>query len=637
MATAGGDLGFYIGSFVDDAAATAYFTDRTYNQAAGYVYWNSTDSELKMWSSAAWITIGGGGGGGNDSLPDITNVFFVDKTSGSYPADGTIQFPYNSIDAAYNAAAASTPTKTNPAVVYVYPGVYTEQVTMDAEWIWIKGMTQGGEGIMANPGSGPSGVVLTATSDPVLTVTEENLGMEGVMVTSATTGVRGVAASTVAGNVTFRDCRFEDTGNFTAVRVDLVSGAGNYRFVNCDFAGQQADAIAAQSAFGGYFECRGCRIYNRVDIDGVNTGTSAKVLFTNCAFGEPEEGDFGGIDISDAGADIVVDDCYFSSGAVGQGCITIFAVARVVVQNCNLRSSASGASSCIYINADPDITVLNCVMETRTASADIRRFSSTVTNAIIRNNVMTNGMDRTIQTVDPIKRVGGDIDFYEDIIEAVASIPAAGEAIVQLNEDVAIGSALAPPSAAITVDGQGFALSAGAGQPIMTIGAGDVITFKDIALVGSIDINGSGAICKFLENVVHTGLVDIIAGDAGTGFFCKDSVLTGDSTDQYCIRVADADPVVNIWNSYLQGDAGDPAIWMDTVTNDNIQVAFSTVLHGDGGANQAMQVSAAQQPDFNGHHNAWTEDTDTGAYNNRVAAAQRQDTIDANVEFSWLK
>jgi hypothetical protein len=57
MATAGGDLQTYIGEYANDAAATAFFTGKTYNQARGYLYWDSTYSVLKMWNGSAWIRV----------------------------------------------------------------------------------------------------------------------------------------------------------------------------------------------------------------------------------------------------------------------------------------------------------------------------------------------------------------------------------------------------------------------------------------------------------------------------------------------------------------------------------------------------------------------------------------------------
>jgi hypothetical protein len=57
----GGDLGFYIGSYATDAAATAFLTGRGYTQARGYEYWDSALSQLKKWDGAAWGQITGAG------------------------------------------------------------------------------------------------------------------------------------------------------------------------------------------------------------------------------------------------------------------------------------------------------------------------------------------------------------------------------------------------------------------------------------------------------------------------------------------------------------------------------------------------------------------------------------------------
>jgi hypothetical protein len=57
MATAGGDLQTYIGDYADDAAATAFLTGGTYNQARGYLYWDNTYNVLKIWNGVVWIRV----------------------------------------------------------------------------------------------------------------------------------------------------------------------------------------------------------------------------------------------------------------------------------------------------------------------------------------------------------------------------------------------------------------------------------------------------------------------------------------------------------------------------------------------------------------------------------------------------
>jgi hypothetical protein len=78
----GGDLGFYIGAYANDAAATAFLTGRGYTQARGYEYYDSTNSVMKKWDGSNWQQLSGGlsntynfGGGGSG---DIASMTFVD-------------------------------------------------------------------------------------------------------------------------------------------------------------------------------------------------------------------------------------------------------------------------------------------------------------------------------------------------------------------------------------------------------------------------------------------------------------------------------------------------------------------------------------------------------------------------------
>lgn len=65
MAAAGGDLEHYIGQEAGDAAANAYFSSRTYNQARGYLYYDTVASGLKIWDGTSWLDLTAAAGGGS--------------------------------------------------------------------------------------------------------------------------------------------------------------------------------------------------------------------------------------------------------------------------------------------------------------------------------------------------------------------------------------------------------------------------------------------------------------------------------------------------------------------------------------------------------------------------------------------
>lgn len=66
--------------------------------SAGEIYYNTTDSELKVYSGAAWSALGGGGGGGSITVGDTapasptSGSLWYNSTSGRtfiYYEDGT--------------------------------------------------------------------------------------------------------------------------------------------------------------------------------------------------------------------------------------------------------------------------------------------------------------------------------------------------------------------------------------------------------------------------------------------------------------------------------------------------------------------------------------------------------------------
>lgn len=78
MATAGGDLQTYIGEFANDSAANAFFSGGTFNQARGYLYYDTTLSALKIWDGASWLNLTGG----------LVASLWTDGGGYLYPASG---------------------------------------------------------------------------------------------------------------------------------------------------------------------------------------------------------------------------------------------------------------------------------------------------------------------------------------------------------------------------------------------------------------------------------------------------------------------------------------------------------------------------------------------------------------------
>ncbi len=601
----------------NDAPNRAYFTDDA-----------GTDNQLAYSSE---ITSGA-------ALPGITNVLFVDKSSIAGSEDGSMTNPFHSIDDAYNAAAALSPTAWDPIVIYVYPGYYDEQLVIDTDHVWIMGMTVGGNCMDAPNYStqGVHGVIIANDSSPVVALTASECGMENILVTSETGSVRVMTCSSV-GKVSFKNCEFSSRANTATWGVELTDDGGEYDFTDCNFLGYQGDGVDALAAFAGTAQFKRCAFYCDVDIDGMNTAANAKMIFENCFFGSSEELDrnSGSIKIGDTGCDVLIKNCIWTSGGDGNGCVEITRDCTVTIENCHMRSGPSGVTCSVYLISAVSLIVTGCVMEQRSSTvADIYVGGGAPTDVVVSNCWMTNGINGSCKTQNPIKKVGGHIDQYQSIIHAFTACGGEDKPVVQLQEDTTITATLAPPSEDITVDGQGFTLTRAAGSPIITVGASDTVRFRDITLVGSLDVNGNGAGLELQAGTVLVGRVDVISGDASTKVVMNGAHITGDATDLYALRIDDADPEILIFNSYLKGDTGDPAVkW--TLDNSKLKASGSTFIHGDAAANDPFEVTGAETPTTTIDHCRFTVEPDPAVFLNAIAAGQQHNTFDVNADFDW--
>jgi hypothetical protein len=199
---------------------------------------------------------------------------------------------------------------------------------------------------------------------------------------------------------------------------------------------------------------------------------------------------------------------------------------------------------------------------------------------------------------------------------------------VVLNSDQTITAPLTPPSYSILIDGNHqFKITRAAGLPLMTLDVNDSVKFVNIDLVGSIDVTGNGAQLSLADHTFLTGLVDVQGGDAATLVKLDQCKVTGDATEKYGIRIADADPTIVVKRSYVKGVAGNEAVYWDSgVTNNNLKLAYSSVIHGSVGANVPFGRNAAQTPACSSHHNSYNADPFAATWTNNIGTAY--DVID---------
>ncbi len=196
------------------------------------------------------------------SLYGIQQVIFVDKTYGSYTANGTMQAPFNTITAGISAAVTAGASATNRFMVFVYPGVYVETLSLSTSGIFVVGTSA--EDVIVQQSSGSSTMLQTGA---------EPVGVLNVTFRSADTYSgslwKNSASSGSVPNI-FRNCYFElaNTGNYPE-----FAAQGWYQFIDCKFSNTEADYILfLYPSSGSYWraDLHGCsfRGYGMVHVGG---------------------------------------------------------------------------------------------------------------------------------------------------------------------------------------------------------------------------------------------------------------------------------------------------------------------------------------------------------------------------------
>lgn len=512
---------------------------------------------------------------------------------------------YNIIQQAINAAVSGN-------VVEVSAGTYTEQITMKA-------------GVVVQ-GINKSACILQRSSEPIAPwTTGDGATKVKDMTVKVTTPGSTIVELRAGYRDLFEDCSFED-GIVKLVGANLF-GFPQFEFEKCTFVNSGGNVIEAAGTTNSpvFLILKNCLIFE--DSLGISWTIVKSAGGRNELKLQNTDMRWGRINVTSSVDLYISGGVHYNEG--GNPNIMSATTGRVEISKATYEND--GATP-ISFTGNPSAFVFANNVIVGSTSYDITSTVS-VTNATVSGNVMVNGMDGNIKINSATKLVQGGVDFYKDLVEALASVNT-DNCTVQLNADQTIAAALTPPSYAILIDGQNqFAITRAAGSPLMTLGDNDNVKFVNIDLVGSIDISGDAAKLFLADHTYLVGLIDIISGNGSTRIDLDQCKVEGDASDQYCIRIADADPVIVVKRAYLKGDAGDPAVYW-AAANDNVKLAYATVMHGSLGANNPFGRSAAQTPNYASHHCAYNSDPETGAiWTNLIAAGQRFDTLDVDADY----
>lgn len=535
------------------------------------------------------------------SLPGIQNILIVDKGTNA-TEDGTQQFPYHTIAAAMAAASSGD-------VVLVYPGTYTEQVSPE-DGVRLRGVDQA-RCIIENTGaSGATQPLATASGTVAFDIQRMTIRTS---VSGGTLWQLGGSPGTTLWSF-FKDCTF-DNGRITEASGGAIALAD---FTDCMFINDTlAFSLTGAQSAASFVTFDGCRIQGSPTFTSTHSSSISRVTYTESMFTSTGNFVFGGDWSFDA---------YLGVIGFGQGLSWD--------SDQTLSISESDINGAIAITTAPSFTsIVNNVFSFFPGGNPDITSTVTVTGVTYANNTQNNGIAGEIQTTDDIKRVGGPTDSYFSLQDALDSVSSNGQTVSVL-EDVTLAAALTMPSSRVTIDGNGkHTITGAAPLPIADITASQDVSFRNINLVGDLQVSGNGADLEYEHNVSQTGRVNITGGDASTRVDIIDSTVTGDSTNRHAIRIADADPEIFVTDSLIDGDAnaaGYAVFWDSGVTNNNLAAKFSTLTHGLGAANNPFGRDAAQTPTYRSHHDAFNSDPESGGFwTNLIAPGQRFDTLDA--------
>jgi hypothetical protein len=527
------------------------------------------------------------GGAGVESLFDVEQVLFVDNSAApTGTEDGTLQDPFQDIQDAMTAAAALTPAADNRIGIIVFPGLYTGFNSED--YVTVSGIQR--EGCIVQD----AGTALVADDDHC---SFRNLTFH---VTGTTSPVVSVTAGLAASPILFFNCVFLGANDDTT-QVE-VSGGGECLMRDC-YLSQTAGATTAVlcTGNGSTLELHDCRITGSAAV-----ATQSDLILRGCTVDSSDPA--GAIQSPTSCNALIIDDC------------------QIV--------SADGHA--IALTQQPDrFEVTDSVLTAGDAASFSVYAAVAVPDCVIENNTMhIGGIHSNIQSTNTTKYVGssGMRDWFSTSLEAILAVGASTALhVIELlkNETVTANITMASTNN-ILYKGNGYTMTR-AGLLFGTNSA--VLEVEDLQLSGYLSLYG-GTSQLTLCCCALTGYVTL-SGVAAGGFLRLKHTNINSPSAVGAIDIQTANPDVFVDHSYLRCSTAAAAIqWNNGVTNDNVQIKYSTILHGSLGANNPFGRDAAQTPNYSSHHSEYNVDPQTGGvWTNLVAAAQCFDGYDVNTDY----
>lgn len=598
----------FMGDYTSSSAAQTAITGTGADQLdlsldVGMFYYDTTDDEFKVYNGSGWTSIGGGGG---VSQWTETNTIHVAKHGNDSNDGKSINLAKLTIGSAITAAAALTPSASNPVTIRVHTGVYSENVDLADAYVNLVGVDRASCIVTV-----ASGFVLDLNGEDNIRIS--NLTFEG-------TGTASVMRTLSSSNVDFDSCRFYDNSTNGGNEPELGSTLGHI------FTGTFRDCI---------FETATAGEYALTDAQASND-----VKFWDCVF---EEGFYtrGAVQMFSCTIEATTPACFYA----------ISGTTTKELFDCKFVNSATG-NNAYAINAAANIKLRVYGGEMRggpDVSFDIIG-PNTMDEAFVQGVRLRHGLEAEIAVQGRIRRAGGDdgdMDFYADFNEAWDSVESNDDVVIVLQADFDVSGfgTDTPATSKVVVTGQGmYGLDHASSSFNLGPGQGSELELREMTFSqGTARLQTTGSTLRLGPGFQASGgMAEVASGADSTSLFVMDgaSVNSGGGlyglANQPAFDVSDKDCPIRIFRSYLKGEDHANGYAIDLgADNANIKIAHSTLMHGSLSNNKPISQPGSNI-NFASHHNTWNEDPEYTSGNTLTnSIGTPYDVIDTDGDYDW--
>ena len=544
---------------------------------------------------------------------------------------GTIKYAGGTRDA-YATLAGANSAAVSGDTVDIASGTWTESGIIPVDGVLYRGQGNGGD----KPAAFPAGTTLTHASASILAIGAVDVAFEKIRF-SETAGAQPVIAHAIAGHtVKYTDCSFTLAAGVNAYTTS-GAGGGILTFDRCYFGVvANSTGIYIGTSGGLTVNCTRC-IFSAASV--YSPTTAAIVVLDRCSFITAN------VNIASSSA-LTVNQCKFTttSNAVYCNCSGI-----VLIFNTSVTASAGYA---INFPAAPNAAsrIEDCALSGTSGDVFVGNginvsLASFAGNATMGAKIVGGNATSYLKHGGKVKSVGGSVDGYAALGMACASAVAGDTVLVE-------GGSWATPAApglvlasGITVQGRSRArttITAGAGAPIITLAAAQVVTFESLALVGrivypaaanastSVDLDG----VDLLGTVVFTDLMG-----ASILRVYDHSRLIGDNSDatyKSPIYIGDLEPLIYLYDSHLKGAVGgNAAAVYYNVADPNLRISHCTLINSTAGNGTAALLGAVglAATNFTSHHSSWGVTPIAAPFTNFIVDGKNFDTYDTATDY----